>query len=582
MKKQIKKQTLGLPKAPTGIQGLDQLTRGGLPRGRPTLLCGSAGCGKTLIAMEFLLRGATEFGEPGVFMAFEERTEELAQNFASLGYDLNALVAKNKLAMDFVRIERNDIQETGEYDLEGLFIRLAYAIDRIGAKRVVLDTLESLFSGLTNTAILRAELRRLFRWLKDKGVTAIITGERGETSLTRYGLEEYVADCVIMLDHRVTDTMATRRLRIVKYRGSCHGTGEYPFLIDEKGISLLPITSLELKHVAGTERVSSGVSRLDAMMGGLGYYRGSSVLVSGTAGSGKTSLAAHFAIAATRRGERCLWFAFEESANQIMRNMLSIGIDLKRAVQQGRLRFFAERPTISGLEMLLVTMHNQVNEFRPKIVIIDPITNFSAIGSALEIKAMMTRLIDYFKQQQITALFTSLTSGGQFEEATEVGVSSLMDAWLLLRNIESGAERNRVLHLLKSRGMAHSNQVREFLLTDSGVELRNVYLGPSGVLLTGSARLEMEAQEQAQAAVCKQETAVWKRTLAYKRKTVEAQIAALRAEYDAEETEIRKSINQGEARAATIEGIRTEMSRQRQADAGPTRKTKKPNRGSPS
>ena len=555
-----------LPKSPTGIEGLDQLTGGGLPQGRPTLLCGSAGCGKTLIAMEFLVRGATQFGEPGVFMAFEERTEELAQNFASLGHNLDVLVAEKKLSLDFVRVERSEIEEAGEYDLEGLFIRLGHSIDRIGAKRVVLDTIETLFSGLTNTAILRAELRRLFRWLKDKGVTAIITGERGETSLTRYGLEEYVADCVIMLDHRVSENMSTRRLRIVKYRGSSHGTSEYPFLIDEGGISLLPITSLGLKHIASTERVSSGLPGLDAMMGGPGYYRGSSVLVSGTAGSGKTSLAAHFAAAAAARGERCLWFAFEESASQITRNMRSIGLDLEQAVQSGCLRFCAERPT-SGLEMHLVTIHKQVQAFQPRIVIIDPITNFTALGSDAEVTAMLTRLIDFFKQQQITALFTSLTSGGRPGETPEVGVSSLMDVWLLLRDLESGAERNRVLHLLKSRGMAHSNQVREFLLTGRGVELRDVYLGPSGALLTGSARVALEAQEQAQALVREQESSGRTRALERKRAAVEAQIAAIRAEFGVEEAELKRGIAQGDARTAMLAGDRAEMGRQRQDEA---------------
>ena len=555
-----------LPKSPTGNEGLDQLTGGGLPQGRPTLLCGSAGCGKTLIAMEFLVRGATQFGEPGVFMAFEERTEELAQNFASLGHNLDVLVAEKKLSLDFVRVERSEIEEAGEYDLEGLFIRLGHSIDRIGAKRVVLDTIETLFSGLTNTAILRAELRRLFRWLKDKGVTAIITGERGETSLTRYGLEEYVANCVIMLDHRVSENMSTRRLRIVKYRGSSHGTSEYPFLIDEGGISLLPITSLGLKHIASTERVSSGLPGLDAMMGGPGYYRGSSVLVSGTAGSGKTSLAAHFAAAAAARGERCLWFAFEESASQITRNMRSIGLDLEQAVQSGCLRFCAERPT-SGLEMHLVTIHKQVQAFQPRIVIIDPITNFTALGSDAEVTAMLTRLIDFFKQQQITALFTSLTSGGRPGETPEVGVSSLMDVWLLLRDLESGAERNRVLHLLKSRGMAHSNQVREFLLTGRGVELRDVYLGPSGALLTGSARVALEAQEQAQALVREQESSGRTRALERKRAAVEAQIAAIRAEFGVEEAELKRGIAQGDARTAMLAGDRAEMGRQRQDEA---------------
>ncbi len=564
-----------LPKAPTGIQGLDELTGGGLPQGRPTLLCGSAGCGKTLLAMEFLVRGAVEFGQPGVFMAFEENTEELAKNFASLGHDLKALVAQKKLVLDYVRIERSEIEETGEYNLEGLFIRLGHAIDSIGAKRVVLDSIDALFSGFSNVAILRAELRRLFRWLKTKGVTAIITGERGETSLTRYGLEEYVADCVILLDHRVDGQMATRRLRIVKYRGSTHGTSEYPFLIDEGGISILPITSLGLKHEAGTERVSSGVPRLDAMMGGKGYYRGSSVLVSGTAGTGKTSLAAYFAHAAAARGERCLWFAFEESSSQIIRNMRSIGIDLEPAVRRGTLRFHAERPSMFGLEMHLVTIHKLVNQFKPRVVILDPITNFTALGDEAEIKAMLTRLIDFFKMQQVTALFTSLTTGGTLAESTDIGVSSLMDAWLLLRDVQNGAERNRVLHLLKSRGMAHSNQVREFLLTDHGLELRNVYVGPSGTLLTGSARNVLEAQEKAQALVLAEETEGRQRERDRKRLAMEAQIAALRAEFDVEQAEAAKTSEQDQTRAGVLAGDRVQMTRLRQADAGAARKTAK-------
>ena len=564
-----------LPKAPTGIQGLDELSGGGLPQGRPTLLCGRAGSGKTLLAMEFLVRGAVQSGEPGVFMAFEENTEELAKNFASLGHDLKALVAQKQLALEFVHIERSDLEETGEYNLEGLFIRLGHAIDSIGAKRVVLDTVEALFSGLSNAAILRAELQRLFRWLKTKGVTAVITGERGEANVTRYGLEEYVADCVILLDHRVDGQMATRRLRIVKYRGSTHGTSEYPFLIDEGGISILPITSMGLSHEASTERVSSGIPRLDAMMGGKGYYRGSSVLASGAAGTGKTSLAACFAHAAAARGERCLWFAFEESSNQIIRNMRSIGIDLEPAVRRGTLRFHAERPTMFGLEMHLVTIHKMVNQLTPRVVILDPISNFAAIGGETEVKAMLTRLIDFFKTQQITALFTSLTAGGTFMESAEMGVSSLMDTWLLLRDVKSGAERNRVLHILKSRGMAHSNQVREFLLTDHGVELRDVYAGPSGVLLTGSARVALEAQEKAQALMREQEAESTNRELERKRQAMEAQIATLRAEFEVEQAEAAKTMGQDQTRAGVLAGDRIQMARLRQSDASPARKTPK-------
>jgi len=569
-----RRRTPALAKAPTGIQGLDELTSGGLPRGRPTLLCGSAGCGKTLLAMEFLVRGAVDHDEPGVFMAFEENGAELATNFASLGTDLATLVANRKLVLESVHIERSEIEETGEYDLEGLFIRLGHAIDSVGAKRVVLDTIEALFSGLSNTAILRAELRRLFRWLKDRGVTAIITGERGETSLTRYGLEEYVADCVILLDHRIEGQMATRRLRVVKYRGSTHGTGEYPFLIDAGGISILPVTSIGLNHEAGVERVSTGVPRLDAMMGGKGYFRGSSVLMSGTAGSGKTSLAASFAHAAAARGERCLWLAFEESASQITRNMRSIGIDLEPPRRKGMLRIEATRPTVAGLEMHLVTIHKLVTQFEPRVVIIDPVSNFASLGNEVEIKAFLMRLIDFFKMRQITALFTSLTTGGEELESTVIGVSSLMDSWLLLRDSANGAERNRLLHLLKSRGMAHSNQVREFLITDHGVELRDIYTGPSGVLLTGSARETLQAAELAQTLVRRQETERKKRELARKSDAVDAEIAVLRAQFAVEQAEAARTIDQDEASAAVLTADRVRMARLRQGDSESRRATR--------
>ncbi len=461
----------GLAKTPTGIQGLDEITGGGLPRGRPTLVCGSAGCGKTLLAMEFLVRGITQFGEPGVFMAFEETAAELTQNVRSLGFDLDELVDQKQLAVDFVRIERNEIEETGEYDLEGLFVRLNYAIDSVGAKRVVLDTIETLFSGLSNVAILRGELRRLFRWLKDKGVTAVITGERGDGQLTRHGLEEYVSDCVILLDHRVVDQVSTRRLRVVKYRGTTHGTNEYPFLIDEDGISVLPVTSLGLQHEASTERVSSGIPRLDSMLGGEGYFRGSTILVSGTAGSGKTSLAAHFASAACQRGEKCLYFSFEESPGQLLRNMRSIGIGLQPWVEQDLLHFHSSRAAMHGLEMHLATIHKLVRDFQPRVVIIDPVGSLTAVGTRRDADVMLTRLIDFLKMQEITAFLTSLTNGDDALEQTNVDISSLVDTWLLLRDLELGGERNRVINVLKSRGMAHSNQLREFLLTDHGVEL---------------------------------------------------------------------------------------------------------------
>jgi circadian clock protein KaiC len=461
-----------LPKAATGIDGLDEITGGGLPKGRPTLICGGPGCGKTLLAVEFLVRGATQFDEPGVFITFEESAEELAQNVRSLGFDLDALIAEKKLAIDHVRVERSEIEETGEYDLEGLFLRLGFAIDSVGAKRIVLDTIESLFSGFTNEALLRSELRRLFRWLKDRGMSAVITGERGERSYTRQGLEEYVSDCVILLDHRVNEQTSTRRLRIVKYRGTMHGTNEYPFIIDEDGFSVLPLSGLKLEHAVSDERISSGVPGLDAMLDGKGYYRGSSILVSGTAGTGKTSLAAHFAHATAQRGERCLYLAFEESPSQLMRNMRSIGVDLEPLVKKGVLAIHSSRPTLHGLEMHLVQIHKMIAEHEPAAVIVDPISNFINSSTAIETQAMLMRMVDFLKTKQITALFTHLTGGGRAVEATEVGISSLIDTWLLVRDVETGNARTRGLYVLKSRGMPHSNEVREFTITPRGVQLK--------------------------------------------------------------------------------------------------------------
>jgi len=553
-----------LPKAPTGIQGLDEITEGGIPRGRPTLVCGGSGCGKTLLAMEFIVRGAAAYNEPGVFMAFEETAPELAQNVRSLGFDLDKLIKQKKVAVDFVHIERSEIDETGDYDLEGLFVRLGHAIDTVGAKRVVLDTLEALFSGLTNTTILRAELRRLFRWLKDKGVTAIITGERGEGQLTRHGLEEYVSDCVILLDNRVYDQVATRRLRIVKYRGTTHGTNEYPFLIDETGIIVLPITSLGLQHKVSNERISSGVSGLDEMLGGGGYFRGSSVMITGTAGVGKTSISAHFAKAACERGEKCLYFAFEESPGQIVRNMRSIGLNLEPWVKKGKLRFHSIRATLHGLETHLTTFHKLVREFQPDVVVFDPIDSLVQAGTRKDATAMLTRLLDFMKVQHITVLLTNLVHGGETLENSGVEISSLVDTWILLRDIELNGERNRGIYILKSRGMAHSNQIREFLLSDRGIHLQDVYLGPEGVL-TGTARRSLEAREHSAAVLRQQELEAQERDRRRKREALEARILVMQKEFESEEEEALRRISQGQAREATLQLDRDKMAYWRKA-----------------
>ena len=557
-----------LAKAPSGIDGLDEITEGGLPLGRPTLVCGSAGCGKTLLSMEFLVRGATEYDEPGVFIAFEETADELAKNVRSLGFDLEKLIQQKKLLVDYVRVERAEIEETGDYDLEGLFIRLGHAIDSIGAKRVVLDTIEVLFGGLSNETILRSEIRRLFRFLKDKGVTAVITGERGEGTLTRHGLEEYVSDCVIQLDHRAINEVSTRRMRIVKYRGSAHGTNEYPFLIDEDGFTVLPITSLGLQHNVSEERIPSGVARLDAMLDGQGYYRGSTVLVSGTAGCGKSSLAAHFVDAACRRGERCLYLAFEESPKQIVRNMRSIGLDLEPWVRKGLLQFHAARANLYGLEMHLAIIHKLVRDAAPKLVVMDPITNLAhAGGSRRDVTAAMTRLVDFYKVQGITAFMTSLTVAGAPQEGTETDISSIVDTWLLLRDIELGGERNRAMYILKSRGMPHSNQIREFLLTSRGIELADVYLGAEGVL-TGSARQAQEAREKASVLIRQQEIEAKQRELERKREALEARIVALRKEFEAESEELNRRLGEEKTRAEVGRLDRARMGISRKTDDG--------------
>lgn len=553
-----------LPKTPSGIRGLDEITAGGLPKGRPTLVCGAAGSGKTLMATEFIVRGALELGEPGVFMAFEEKAIELEMNVASLGFDLAKLQKDGLIKIDHVEIEKSEIEETGEYDLDGLFIRLGYAIDSIGAKRVVLDTIENLFSGLDNQAILRAELRRLFGWLKDKGVTAVITGEKGDGSLTRQGLEEYVSDCVILLDHRVANQISTRLLRVVKYRGSVHGTNEYPFLIDEDGISVLPITSLLLNSEVSSQRIPSGIPALDQMLGGKGFFRGSSILVSGTAGTGKTSIAAYFAHQTCLRKEKCIYFAFEESPQQIVRNMHSIGVDLKAHTEKGLLEMHSVRPTLNGLEMHLLAIHKHVKRFKPRVVIIDPITNLVTIGSVSEVKAMLIRLIDFLQSEQITVMFTALSLNTIVNEQTDEGVSSLVDAWLLVRDMESNGERNRGMYIMKSRGMKHSNQVREFIITDNGLDLVDVYLGSDGVLI-GSAR---EAQQLAEAtgqvlrthAVSRKDLEIQR-----KRKVLEAKIASLQEEFESVQDELNKSYVEEELRKEIMEKNRTQLIENRQA-----------------
>lgn len=555
----------GLPKTPTGISGLDEVTGGGLPRGRSTLVCGPAGSGKTLLAMEFLVRGVTQFGEPGVFIAFEESSEDLVANFASLGFDLARAEARGELLIDHINVASGDCEETGDWDLDGLFLRLGASIDQIGAKRIVIDTIETLFGAFSNTAILRAELHRLFSWLKARGITAVITGERGEGTLSRHGIEEYVSDCVIVLDHRVTEQTSTRRLRILKYRGSLHGTNEYPFLIGESGVSVLPITSLGLRHTVSAERVSTGVGRLDVMLGGGGFYKGSTVLVSGAAGTGKSSLAAQFCESACSRGERAMYFAFEESEAEIVRNMSSVGIDLRQWVDAGLLEFRSSRPSILGLEAHLFSMQKSVAEFDPAVVVMDPVSDFLRVGTGADVSAMLTRQVDFLKAKGITAMFTSLTSEMATAEADQQ-LASLVDTWLLVKSLEGNGEHNRVLYVLKSRGMAHSNQIREFLLTNQGIELADVYVGPQGVL-TGSARQSQEAKERSDGMARLEDLEQRRVNLERRRESVEAQTAGLWREFEDEAAIVGRLLSEGSTGTEDRAGQRAEQGRMRRADA---------------
>jgi circadian clock protein KaiC len=552
----------GISKSLTGISGFDDLTLGGLPTGRPSLVCGSAGCGKTLFASTFLIHGARDFGEPGVFVTFEERPEDIADNVASLGFDVEGLVADGLLAFEHIAIDPNELTEVGDYDLEGLFLRLELAIDSIGAKRVVLDTIESLFSAFTNPAILRAEIRRLFDWLKDKGMTTVITAERGDGTLTRQGLEEYVSDCVILLDHRVHNQISTRRMRIVKYRGTAHGTNEYPFLIDEDGFSVLPVSSLGLSHQVFEETIASGVPDLDAMLSTGGFHRGSSVMVSGVAGSGKSSLAASFVSASQARGERAIYFSFEESREQTVRNMRSIGIDLGPAIEQGLLHHVAARPTFYSLEMHLAVMVREVLRFDPRLVVLDPISAFTESGDRLEVQSMLLRMVDFLKNRGITAVFTHLLHGQDGNVSTDAGLSSLMDAWVLMLNREVNGEFNRELYLLKARGMAHSNQVREFVMSADGIRLVPPYLGENGAL-TGSARKAEEARARRDSAARSAEAERLQRQIETRRRKAAAQIEALKAEIEADEQELRSALSREAAYQAQAGIDKAEMEESR-------------------
>lgn len=541
----------GLAKEPTGIPGLDILLEGGLPAGRLTLVCGGPGTGKTVLGMQILAQGALEADEPGVFLAFEEDRDELLANMTGFGWDLASMERSGKLVVDSAGLSLAELREAGAFDLSGLFVRLQAAMDQVGARRVVIDTIESLFTAIPDVAVVRAELVRLMRWLRDRGVTAFITAPRGNGALTRYGIEEYITDCVILLDQRVAEQGTTRWMRVVKYRGSGHVNDEVPFLIGSTGFSVLPLVSLPLDYQASDRRLSTGVPTLDDMLGG-GYYEGSAVLVSGTAGSGKSSLAAHLLERTCRDGGRAAMFAFEESESVIVRNMRSIGIDLAPWLENDRLRIVSCRPGRYGLESHLVAIHKAVVDFKPSVLVLDPISGFEHLGTVERGKSMVTRVLDLVRREGVTTLMTNLVKGGGAKDQTDIGVSSIMDTWISVRDVESDGERNRAIYIIKARGMAHSNQVREFLLTPEGIQLRPVYTGPAGVLV-GTARAVQEAAEESDARNRAREIERLERHLEGEQRKLEARVAALRAESEAAQDELSAQIDRAKAARSDVE-----------------------------
>jgi circadian clock protein KaiC len=555
----------GIAKCSSGIHGFDEITFGGLPRGRSTLICGGAGTGKTLFAMEFIVRGARDFREPGLFVTFEESAAELVTNVASLGIDLAQLIERKRLAIDHIQLSPSEIMATGEFNLDGLFIHLGAAIKAVGAKRIAIDSLGTLLARLPNELILGGELRRLFAWLKELGITAIITTELGDTTLTRYRLDEYISDCVIVLDQRVINQMSTRRLRIIKYRGALHGTNEYPMLIDEGGLSVLPIRALNLDYPLTGQHQRTGIPRLDTMLGGKGFYRGSCILISGSAGSGKTSLAALFALQLAREGKRCLYLPTEEAPRQLLRNLTSIGVDLAVPLRQGLLKMQPIRPTIFGLEQHLLNIQREVEHFRPAAVIIDPTSSLTSIGDPLAIEGMLIRLINFLKMKGITLLLTSLTAGGPLEEASMAAISSQVDTWIVQKMVQTPSERNRVLYIMKSRGMAHSNQLREYTLSARGVDLLDVY-DSGGEEATGTGRLRQQAHAEAEEKVRSLAAEQGLRARAQTRRNLQAQIAELETQLSETKLDRQREQRRVQSQAATLRTDQTRLARARKED----------------
>ncbi|WP_240236172.1 circadian clock protein KaiC [Nocardioides sp. CFH 31398] len=555
-----------LEKAATGIEGFDDITFGGLPRARATIVTGAAGSGKSMFGVEFLAQGARAYGEPGVLLSFEETADELVANAASIGVDLRAMADEGTLVVDSAAGDLDDLVQSGAFDLEGLLLRLAAAIDAVGARRVVLDTVETLFSTLPDETTVRREFARLLRWLKERDLTVVVTAERGQQGrLTRHGIEEYVSDCVVVLDHRVEDEVATRRMRVAKYRGSPHGTNEFPFLISGRGLVVMPLHHDELTEVS-EERVSLGIPELDTMVGG-GVFRGSTIMISGSAGTGKTSIAACAADAACRRGEKALFLSFEEPSGQVVRNMRSIGLDLQHWIDKGLLVVQHMRPAITGLEAHLASLHMILDEHPAEVVVLDAVASLSRGVASYASASAVARDIAMLRLRGATTVLTAL-AGTHDDPHTDVSASSLVDAWLLVRNVENDGERNRLLMTIKNRGSFHSNQVREFLLTDDGPRLVDVFVGPDGVL-TGSAREQQEARDASTEDARRRDQERRRASIERRREEVEAQIATLRRQLEDELADFADVDDSAADEAADRAAERADSAARRVGGGGP-------------
>ena len=542
----------------TGVKGLDDVLGGGIPQGHAMLLVGKPGTGKSILSMEYLLHGIELHKENGVYISFEESEKQIISNAASFGWKFEEMVKKNKLAISYIDMQPEQMRTVGDYDLSALILRVKGAIKKVNARRVVIDGINNLLSTFDDERIIRSDLLRLIREIKEVNATIFITGERGHDSWSKMGFEEYLADGLMHLDNRTDGNYQTREIQVVKCRGINHYTGKSPFIINSEGMSIRPLITADFDYKVLKSRVSTGIADIDNMLGGKGLYRGSTVYITGPSGAGKTSISSSFANGACSRGERALFLAFEESSDQIIRNMKSIGLSLDKWVNEKLLYFYTARATTNSLEGHLDNIMTMVREVEPTCVVLDPISAFRPIANENETKLMLIRLNDYLRARKITTVFTALSSDGEYSEHADVQLSSIADTWIVVRIMDYKGERNNVMQLMKSRGMSHSRQMKEMYFTGNGLKLQNVYQGPEGVL-TGAARIGQEKYEKLKEARNVIEIDKNRKKIERKKSLLEASIEALKHEYEEELEALHAAIEEAEEQNSKIKETRKEI-----------------------